>query len=223
MKRVFMLSAIADGTGGATATATANATANVVKFEPTSDKLTELKAAKKAAWDKFRQIEDVDSKEYSDAQTELLKINSDIKAEVANIIALKNAAELAEKRNARVALIDNYDAAVIALSTVNADKKASDADKATAADNVAKAREIIVNELLAKFAGSSTAKLTVQTDKPAGTKGATSAAIREAFIANRAAGMTDTENVKAIIASGHSRGTTGAVVLAYQREIGEKS
>jgi hypothetical protein len=97
-------------------------------------------------------------------------------------------------------------------------KKPTDEETAELAGLV----ESIKNDLIAKLPAPRT--VVANGDKPAatGTKGQKTAEIRAMFDANRAAGMNDTDNVKAIIASGQSRGTTGAVVLAYQRELGEK-
>ncbi len=208
----MMLTAVAEGTGGnATGTPVVN-----IKPEPTSEKLTKLRDDKKAAWKALISIEDGESKEAVDAKLAVYNVDQAIKAEITAIKAAEQAAIVAEKRNAKVALMDTYDAAVIALST------APKADKQAAQDAVTAAREVIVNALLSTVGG--TAK--VAGDKPAGDNvagaGATSKAIVELFIANRALGMDDTSNKKAIVDAGFSRGTTGAAVLAWQKENGEK-
>lgn len=186
----------------------------VAIVEPQSELLTKLKSDKKAAWAEMRKFEDPDAPEAVEAKLAVYKIDQDIKAEIASLRKIEADAKIAEQRNARVALVDNYDAAVLALTNAKKD------DKPAAQDEVNTAREVIVNELLARYATSKPA--TGGTATTSGTKGATSKAIVELYIANKAGGMNDTENKKAIEAAGYSRGTTGAAVLAYQKEIGEK-
>jgi hypothetical protein len=195
--------------------------------EPESETLVKLRADKKVAYDAMIAAE-FDTKPWLDAQMEMYKIGKLIEAEIANIAKQKQQAELVEKRNARIQLLTNLEDLLKEQFTFESTQHDS-TDQAYIAqsneinDRVKAAREIVQNELLARFATSTPSKSVATGEtKPTGQKGATGERIRAAFIANRAAGMTDTDNVKAIIASGESRGTTGAVVLAYQREIGEK-
>jgi hypothetical protein len=193
--------------------------------ELTSEQLTKLQEDKKAAQTNLRTLAanpevDMESKEYLDAQLEVFRINKLIDAEKARIAKEQKDAELAEKRNARVGMADGLITAVLAAVGFDAATLTDDQRAAFAGQ-----REVVVNELLAKYATSAPAKAAATGDNKSGGgagRGAIAAEIREMFIKNRAAGMSDTDNVKAIIATGKSRGTTGAVVLAYQREIGEK-
>lgn len=171
-------------------------------------KLATLKTDYKSAWSKMAAAEP-GTPEGETAAAEVWKIKGLIKAAEQAIENEANAAKLAEARNQRVAMFDNAVAAALSAGTD------SEAFKGL--------REAVVNELLAKFGTATKATTTASTSASTGERGATGKRIREAFIANRAAGMNDTDNAKAIIASGESRGTTGAVILAYQREIGEKS
>lgn len=101
-------------------------------------------------------------------------------------------------------------------------------EQANAANDQYKAHKTFIQEELAKHViGGKQVVVRNTLNIPAGmtgeqlSKGQKGSEIVELFKANRLAGMNDTENVKAIIEAGHSRGTTGAVVLAYRREIGE--
>lgn len=213
MKRImFFLSADAQNVTGTTA---------ATKPEPVyeSQKLTELQNELAENFAKTSGLK-VGEKAWSDAMLLVYKTQKLIDAEIAAIKKSMADAALAEQRNKRIALVTDFETAAIANAILQADKKASEDDKKASNDKLAALRETLQNEVLGSLRVQT---VKPSTDKPAGqAKGATTERIRAAFIANRNAGMNDTENVKAIIASGESRGTTGAVVLAYQREIGEK-
>lgn len=181
-----------------------------------SDKLTELKNAKKEAWEKF-QKQEFDTPAWHEAQLDVYKIGKQIDGEIALLKKAELDAEIAEKRNVRIALVDNYDTAVLALSGLpkNATQEAKDA--ATTA--VKAAREIIVNELLARYATSKPATATngTPTNATAGGRGATGEEIKSKLLAYIAAGKTNTDAVKSVIAEGFSRGTTGAVMTAMKK------
>lgn len=202
--------------------ATASMTAVTAPREPKSENLTKLQAELAAKWSHMV-AQTPGSKEALDANLDVYKQQKLIDGEIATIRKGWADEELAVKRNERVKLLDNYIELVITDRAIQADKKADIATKDAATKEANDAREVLVNQLLSKFAAAAPAKTAANgTTTTAGPKGAKTAEIRAAFDANRAAGMGDTDNVKAIIASGHSRGTTGAVVLAYQRELGEK-
>lgn len=166
--------------------------APVAQPEPQSEKLTALKAELNDKWAKMVKLP-AGSKEALDANLDVYKQQKLIDAEIANIRKAEADLKVAELRNARVAMMDNY-------------------DKATG-DDKAKLREAIVNELLAKYAHSTPAK--VATDgSTGGSKGATSAAIKEILLSEIAGGATVTDAKKAAEAKGYSRGTTGAVATA---------
>jgi hypothetical protein len=194
------------------ATETTN-TANVVN-EPTSEKLVSIK----------QQISDTLAKiktaETTEEQMELISNVSKLNAEkTAEINAIKNearAAELREKQNKKIALIDNVLSAHKNVIDLSNDKKATEEQKLAASDNLAAAVETLKNELIGTVKPTATATAS-------GSKGATGNEIREKFIAARSnGGKTDTEIKKDLVAEGYAVGTVGAVVLAYQREIGEK-
>jgi hypothetical protein len=164
-----------------------------VVAEPQSAKLTELRATYATLWaTMIKQV--AGSKEAMTASLDVFKTQKLVDAEIANIGKAAADAKLAEQRNARAKMADDLIAAV----------------KAGNADNIAAARELVVNELLAKYSHSSPAK----TGTGTGTKGATSGAIREILLAEIASGHTVTDAKKAAEAQGYSRGTTGAVATA---------
>ena len=105
--------------------------------EPTSAKLTEIRGKQSEAFAKLQGTK-YQSDEYKAAKKELWQLDNDEAAEIANIKKAEADAKIAEARNARIKLVDDY-------------------DKATGDAKVA-AREILVNELLARFATSSPAK-----------------------------------------------------------------
>lgn len=192
------------------------------KPEVTSEQLLKIRADIDAALDAQSKL--TDRKARLDANIEIYKLQNLEKAEMANIARAENEKVVIEKRNERLKIADtliDFHAAMLALK---ADKKALPAD-VTAAEEAFKTQlETVKNELLGKYANSTPAKPAAATNgdaKPAGSRGATGAAIREKYIANKAAGMSNTDAEKAIVAEGFSRGTTGAVCLAYRREIGE--
>ena len=216
MAILFMDAATNENATGATVVNATTATPPAQKVWE-SENLTKLKADKKTAFDVLRKIEDTDSQEWLDAQMEVYKIGKQIEAEIANLKKAEADAILAEKRNERVKLLDNYDSAVLALS--NLPKNATAEAKNAAGDAVKNSREIIVNELLAKFAGAkpaTTATGTATTATGAG-RGATGELIKASLLGHIAAGKSNTEAVKATIAEGYTRGTTGAVMTAMKK------
>jgi len=186
---------------------------------PTSEKLTALQAEKKTLVAAMLACTP-DTPEMEAAMEAVYKQNGLIKAEIGEIKKAEHAVKVAEARNAKLALIANYDAARDALKALP--KSAKDDERNAATDAFNAAKTALENAVIGSV-GSLKADPADGQKKQPGEKGATSKRIVEKFLANRAAGMNDTENVKAIIASGESRGTTGSVVLAWQRENGEKS
>lgn len=122
----------------------------------TSDKLTELNSKRKEIAAKLRTIEDFDSNEYKDASLALWSVNGEIKAEQANIIRQQKDAEMAEARNARLALNTNQLAAYLAFKNAPKNTPADKLAELETAFNTAK--EAVDNELLAKYAHSTPAK-----------------------------------------------------------------
>lgn len=218
MKRtiIFLLAAAATEAGASVQNA-------VLPTLPTSAKLTELQTLLSTQGESLKTLP-VMSKEWNDAMLEIYKTNKLIDAEIAGIKRAENEAKIAELRNNRIAFVTNYKAAVIADFLVQNDKKADEAAKLASGENLLKLEEGLKTELLKTVPGSTPAKTAAAGDKPAGEKGATAKRIRGYFDEIRAGNpsATQTEIVKDIIARGESRGTTGAVVLAYMQELGEK-
>lgn len=209
--------------GDATAEEAKPAPAHAPAPEPTSEKLTELKSKKKELYEKEVKAE-YDSKEWLDLRLEGFKISEQIKAEIANIKKAESEAELQVKRNERIALLDN----VLDLHTqvVNSigNQGMSLEEKNAVNDQFQKAREVVVNELLAKYAGAKPAAPSTNGSTTTGTRGATTAAIRALIAPMYANGISGAEVRKSIIGEhGFNDGTANAVILAYEKELGLKS
>lgn len=214
MSMLFMYSADAENTQG-------NGGGQVTQLqpEPTSEKLDDLKKQRTEVFGKIKQAEN--EEEMVKLTGELQRVDREISAEKLAIKKAENDAKIAEERAKRVKLVDDLLDLNVKNNTIQADKKASAEDKETAKLAFEAAREVVVNELLARYG---TAKPAVSATKSeGGSKGKIGHEIVELFKGHRAAGLTDAAAIKAIIEAGYSRGTTGAVVLAYQRQIGEKA
>lgn len=192
--------------------------------KPVSAKIAELNAKKAEAWAAMQKLQ-FGTKEAEDAMLNVYKlqvaIDNEQKAEMRAELEL----EQIRKRNEKVAFGNGLLDAVIDADRANvaiqADKKASIEAKNDVYDVLKTAREKALNEIIGKFSVDRK-PVSLTTPATGGTKGAKGAAILDMFIANRATGMTDTENKKAIVDAGHAVGTVGAVILAWQRETGEK-
>lgn len=157
----------------------------------TSPELVKLQADKKTAWAKQRAIEDMDSKEYTEAALEVVKINAAIKAEQARLSKEQSDAKLAELRNAAVAEFDNMLSLRDAAKAKGATPEAIDAAK--------NAYEAIVNKLLPKVA----------TVKVAGATGGASAGGSKYEGINQS--MLAGETYDQMIAKGYGDGTIRTV------------
>jgi len=162
-------------------TEAANQTAQTAP-ELTSAKLVEIQGKTAEAFAKLQGTK-YNSPEYKDAKLELFKLDNEEKAEIANIKRAEQDAKVAEARNARIALVDNY-------------------DKATGDAKVA-AREILVNELLARFSASSPAK------KSGGEKSSGGKTKSETIADMMAAGNTYDEMIAAGMGDGTIRTVAG--------------
>lgn len=181
---------------------------------PTSEKLVLIE---KQIADTLAEIKTADTTEQQMALiANVSKLNAEKTAEINAIKNEQRAAEKREKDSKKVALINNVLDAQANMIELSRDKKATEEEKLAASDKLAAAVEILKNELIGAVKPTSTSTAF-------GSKGATGNEIREKFIAARAnGGKTDTEIKKDLVAEGYAVGTVGAVVLAYQREIGEK-
>ena len=187
----------------------------------TSEKLELLK---KQHADKFASLQVLvyDTPEQAAAMTDLFKLGNDINAEIANVKKAEVAAKAAELRTERLANLEDYKNAVLLHFTAiqkPANKRTPEEVEAIKlhSDNEKSAYDNLANMILGSVPKQHVA--TVAKDGvPKESKGI---AIRDMYIANKAAGMTNTQAEKAIVELGYSRGTTGAVCLAYRKEIGE--
>lgn len=181
--------------------------------------IEDFKAERATKWAALKEIEDSSSKEFVDGQLEIFKIGSKIKEQEAKIEQAKKEAELQVKRNGRVQLQKDLEAAIRAEveHRINvfdkSEKTQSDIDAMNALTDVTKAaREIVVNELLAKYATSTPSKpATEGSSTTPSTGGKIQAEIKEKLLALIGGGKTPTEAVKSLIDEGYSRGTAGAV------------
>lgn len=190
---------------------TETATAPAPAQKPMSEKLNELRAAYKAAYDKARQIEDPFSPEAQTANMELWKIQGEIKKEEAAILKAAAEAKIAEMRNARLALVSNLLEAQKAVLSL---PKSATAEQRNDVENkLAEAKQVVENELLAKFAASKPAKSEASGEKAERNSGNT-AAIIELYLS----GKTHSE----IEAEGYARSTVWHAINNYKKANGLK-
>ena len=170
-----------------------------------SEKLTELRAQKLKLKQLARTFEP-DSVDEESALMEAYKTEQLIKAEIAAIKANEAKQQIEILRNNRVQLFDNAIAAYVAMTANdNNDTKAA----------FAAAREIVVNELLAKHPTSKAATKTANGEAQP-TNGSRSELIN-LHVQNLAAGLDDSSSRKAIEAAGHARSTVWFAVDAYNK------
>ena len=205
----------------ATDTTTPAQAVAAIKADPTSAKLVELQNAYKTGFAAMAALTDIG--EQQAAMLSTFKIQNEIKTELANLKNAEREEAANMARNARIGLLTDLLAAHATKLKVDADKKSTDQERNDANDVFMAASDVVKNELLARYPTSKpAAKSADASDKPAGQRGATGAEIIAQHVANLADGKTPAESKAAIVAGGHSRGTTGAVVLAWEKEQGIK-
>lgn len=141
-----------------TATVAETATETAPVFVPASSKLDELKALAKMAWGEMIKHEDPESKESKDSALKYFAANNAVKAEIAELTKLENDRITQEKRNERIKMNQSQLDAFVAYLTLKNDKKADPAKFAEAETVFNTSKELVENELLAKYAKSSSAK-----------------------------------------------------------------
>ena len=180
----------------------------IAPAEPTSQILTNLKAAAKGLFEKLKAVE-YGSKEFNDISNEMT-LNK--KAQVEEIAAIKRQEaenRLALLRAEKMQVIANYKDAVLKASVKNATEEAKQA-------------EISAHDELANLVLPANFK--AATGKTSGTggssKGAVSAEIRRLILQFVGEGMTSTEAVKRCQEPpyNHSRGTSGTVATVLRNE-----
>lgn len=174
------------------------ATSTAPVAELTSPLLVELKAKYVTAWQAQGKFTDPFSQEAKDAKMAAFKIEGEIAAEMARLNGESKAAEIAAKRNERLKLVETL---------LDAQKAILTAPKNIAADKMAElqttfdtAKEVVSNELLAKYAASRPAKAKVEGETSTKTEGG---ANKEAILELARAGKTQKE----IIEAGYKRST----------------
>lgn len=146
---------------------------------------------------------------------DIYRKQQELATEIANIRKHERELELQEARNARKALLDAVIEAHEKVQASLADKKMSIDEKNAIYDDFKAKRDIVYAELTARYGSSTPAKKANDgTPKEPGTRGGTSAAIKELLLGHLAAGKTLTEAKKLVEAEGYSRGTTGTVATA---------
>ena len=146
---------------------------------------------------------------------DIYRKQQELATEIANIRKHERELELIEARNARKALLDAVIEAHEKVQASLADKKMSIDEKNAIYDDFKAKRDIVYAELTARYGSSTPAKKANNgTPKEPGTRGGTSAAIKELLLGHLAAGKTLTEAKKLVEAEGYSRGTTGTVATA---------
>ena len=188
--------------------------------QPTSDKLVQLQNDYKTGFAAMALLTDIS--EQQAAMLSTFKIQNEIKTELANLKNAEREEAANMARNARIQLVSDLLAAHANKLKIDADKKSTDQERNDANDTFNAASDVVKNELLARYPTSKPAGNVTASDKPAGQRGATGAEIIAQHVANLADGKTPAESKAAIVAGGHSRGTTGAVVLAWEKEQGIK-
>lgn len=194
-------------------------TTNTAQFVPTSENLTKIQSDITAVKIAIRNESDDLAQDKLIAQ--LGKLKADEKAEISTLTKSENDRLALEAKHARLVIRDNYRDAILADHIAQNDKKVSAEDKQAAADNLAAHHETIGNALIASFKPVGSA-IVSGTASVGTVKGATSLAIVERYKTLKATEMSDADAKKIIVSEGFAVGTTGAAILAYQREIGVK-
>lgn len=180
------------------------ATSGTTQPELTSEKLTELKASRKAAWSEMLKHEDPDTAEALAAKQAVWKIDGEIAAEKQNLQKAANDAKLAEARKERLQLNENQFVAYDNLNRIKADKKSTPEAIAEAQTAFDTAKELVNNELLSKFGAAKKATTPKDGEQSSETKSANKAAILELY----KAGKSHAE----IEAEGYARSTVWHVI-----------
>lgn len=137
-----------------------------------SPALQTLKAEKKALWAELIKHEDPDTKEALDAKMNVWKKDGEIKAEIQRLEKEAADQKIAEQRNIRLGLNTAQLNAYDNLNKVRADKKSTPEQISAAQTAFDTAKELVDNELLAKYAKSSPAKADGAAKAEKGEKGA---------------------------------------------------
>ena len=174
----------------------------------TSEKLQSLQNDYRKQWAEVTKISDPFSPEAQAANMALWKIQGEIKAEQAALNKAAADAKISEMRNERLKLVANLLDAHAANLAVHADKKATPEAKAEAETKFAEAKQVVENELLAKFAGSKPAK-TADGEAKARRNSGNSAEIVEMYLN----GKTHAE----IESAGYARSTVWHAIDKYKK------
>lgn len=165
--------------------------------------------------------------EFTDVMLDLFKLGNEIKTERTTIEKAMREADVAKKRNERIGMVDAMIAAAIENYLVHNDgsPKSENLDAKNAAyAKLVELRAPIDNEMLVRIPHTTASKKAVDglTVKPTTEGGEKGKAIIAYLLAQRENGATDTNIKKQLVQDGYAVGTVGSVILAWQRENGEK-
>lgn len=175
----------------------------------TSEKLQALKAEYSEKWQAMLKMSDPFSEETKNAKLAVWKIEGEIKAEEAALVKAQKDAEIEQARNERLKLNENQLASYAHLLAVQSNKKASPEELQLANDAFNTAKELVDNELLARYAGSKSAKKSSGSNENSGSKSEQSAAIIEMFLAGN--------SNKEIEEAGYKRSTVWHTINNYKK------
>lgn len=197
------------------------ATAAAAVPEVTSAKLTALKADVITKGNTLQGLT-VGSTDWNSAMLEVFKAQKLVEGEISAIKSAESAAKLQAARDAKIASVVGYRDAVLADAKLQISKATAD-EKTASTDSLTKLQDELVNAIM----GSLRSSVKPAGDKTAGTggKGETTRKIRAIFDEMRAVNPQATQNEIAteVKARGFARGTSDSAILAYMRELGEKS
>lgn len=199
--------------------AAASTTAAVTTKVYNSEKLTEIRAAKKAKLAEMKA--EMDEDKAFELNTQLFKLGADERAEIASLKAAELNAENEAKRALKVKQLSDLVTMGADNAALQADKKATDEAKAASKLAYDAAFDAIANQLLGSVAKAPLSHKSVD-GKTEG--GAQKEQIVEWYKAHRAAGKDHTAALKSVTEENSvARGSAWGPVDAYRKSIGEKA
>ena len=186
----------------------------------TSPKLVEIQNEINAVLDSFSTA--ASNAEKLALNAKLTKLQADEKAEVFAIAQAAKTAEAAAKIAAANAKIDNFAQLAVSNYLVQNDKKAAQEEKDASAEAYNAMCTELKNKFLPVHASMPKSAKTAEGSTPS-TKGAKTAEIREIIAPMYAQGIDGKTIRKHIISElGYNDGTANSVILAYEKELGQK-
>jgi hypothetical protein len=176
-------------------------------------KIERLKAVAIEAEKASRAFDDIFSEPYKAAKLAASKAMGAYMAAIGEAEKLENEAKLNEQKNARIALFDNAIEAYQAMTEAE-----NEADKASLSVAFETARELVVNELLAKFGASPKKATSGEAGKATAPKASENGTTEKArIVADWLASDMKLTN-KQLIEMGYSRSTVFHALNDYKRD-----